>query len=393
MTIPRGKLGLFVLEGLNSFTATFYLFYLFFLTRDEFGFTNRGNLLLTAAHGFVYIFASWQGGRFAQRFGGYNALKLGFVGMALGLTLGLIVPGLKGQVLALICWTAPCCLIWPALEALVTEGETDRGTARMVGLYNLVWSGACALAYFSGGWLWDQLGRNGLYVIPIVVMVVQLVLTIVLARLAKKFPTHTQPAAPSVAQHPEPAAFRQKIPPQRFLQMAWLANPFAYVAINTVGAVIPQLAARFSLTPTQTGMFCSLWFFTRFAAFFILWRWTGWHYRFRWLLAAFVGLVFGFTLLLLAEQFWLVVVAQLIFGSAIGLIYYSSLFYSMDVGEAKGEHGGIHEAAIGLGICVGPGVGAAALHFVPDIPRAGTWAVAGLLTLGLGALVWMRARK
>jgi predicted MFS family arabinose efflux permease len=175
--------------------------------------------------------------------------------------------------------------------------------------------------------------------------------------------------------------------------MAWLANPFAYVAINTVGAVIPQLAQKFQLSPTQSGVFCSLWFFVRTFAFIGLWRWTGWHYRFRWLLAAFIGLVVSFAAMMLATQLWLVLVAQLIFGCAVGLIYYSSLFYSMDVGEAKGEHGGLHEAAIGLGICIGPAVGAAALSLPAQAANAGSWAVSGLLSVGLGGLIWLRTRK
>jgi len=38
------KTGYFALEAINSFAATFYLYYLFFLARHEFGFANRGNL-------------------------------------------------------------------------------------------------------------------------------------------------------------------------------------------------------------------------------------------------------------------------------------------------------------------------------------------------------------
>jgi predicted MFS family arabinose efflux permease len=82
-----------------------------------------------------------------------------------------------------------------------------------------------------------------------------------------------------------------------------------------------------------------------------------------------------------------------LFGLAVGLIYYSSLFYSMDVGETKGEHGGFHEAAIGVGICVGPGVGAASLRFFPTQPNLNVWAVCGLLALGLGWLAFLRWRK
>lgn len=386
------KFGYFTLEAINSFAATFFLFYLFFLMRDEFGFTSRNNLLLTAAHGLVYIFASWQGGRFAQRFGYFAALKLGFAGMAVALGLGFVGTSAVMQVLALALWTVPLCLIWPALEALVTEGESFQNTARMVGRYNVVWSAASAVAYFSGGWLWDRFGRSGFYGICISAMVAQLLLTLWLERGARKNPLPTKPPV-EPAHHPEAVAFRQTLPPKRFLQMAWLANPFAYVALNTVGAVIPQLAERFHLTPTQSGVFCSLWFFVRTASFIALWQWTGWHYRFRWLLMAFIGLVASFATLLLAAKLWLVLVAQLVLGCSVGLIYYSSLFYSMDAGDAKGEHGGLHEAAIGLGICVGPAIGAAALYAFPQTANVGTWAVSGLLSAGLGGLIWLRTRK
>ena len=43
-------------------------------------------------------------------------------------------------------------------------------------------------------------------------------------------------------------------------------------------------------------------------------------------------------------------------------------------GETKGEHGGIHEAAIGLGNFAGPALGAASLDFLPQFCRtAARW--------------------
>jgi predicted MFS family arabinose efflux permease len=62
----------------------------------------------------------------------------------------------------------------------------------------------------------------------------------------------------------------------------------------------------------------------------------------------------------------------------------------MDLSQTKGEHGGIHEAAIGLGNFAGPAIGATALHIAPEYSHASVWAVTALLTLGLGALlvVW-----
>jgi len=62
----------------------------------------------------------------------------------------------------------------------------------------------------------------------------------------------------------------------------------------------------------------------------------------------------------------------------------------MDVGETKGEHGGLHEAAIGAGSCAGPGIGAAALHFFPKNPDGSTWTVSALLLAGLAGLFAFR---
>src|SRR5207249_8518984 len=108
--------------------------------------------------------------------------------------------------------------------------------------------------------------------------------------------------------------------------------------------------------------------------------------------ASYLALVATFALILVVPNPAVLVVAQLVFGGGIGLIYYSSLFYSMDVGETKGEHGGIHEAAIGVGNFAGPAVGAASLHFLPQYANSAAVAVSLLLLLGLGGLVaiWRR---
>ena len=66
----------------------------------------------------------------------------------------------------------------------------------------------------------------------------------------------------------------------------------------------------------------------------------------------------------------------------------------MDAGDTKSEHGGIHEAAIGLGNCVGPAVGALSLQFLPQYQNSSAIAVSGLLLCGFAALlgIWRTAR-
>jgi predicted MFS family arabinose efflux permease len=137
-----------------------------------------------------------------------------------------------------------------------------------------------------------------------------------------------------------------------------------------------------------------LWAFARLGTFFALWLWTDWHYRFRWLVTAFGVLIVSFAAILIVPSLAALLAAQIFFGCAIGLIYYSSLFYSMDAGEEKGERGGIHEAALGVGNCIGPAVGAASLQFLPQYANSGAIAVSVLLLCGLGGLValWKAAR-
>jgi len=389
MSASRLKLGYFVIEGLNSFATVLYFYYFYFFMQERFGFDNRANCLLAAANGLAYMVGSWWGGRFAQRHGYFLALKLGFGVMASALAVGLGSRTAGGQIAVMLVTVLGMCLTWPTLEALVSENETRAQLQRRVGVYNVIWAGTGAVAYFVGGALLERLSLHSLFLVPLALLLGQLVLTLGLERAAT---AATSPAAggPGPPGADAPAIPHAPAEAKLFLRLAWVANPFAYVAINTLIALMPGLAQQLGLSKTLAGVCGSVWCFARLGAFFGLWFWPGWHYRFGWLVAAFVLLLVSFTVILIVPHLAVVVVAQAGFGLAIGLIYYSSLFYSMDVGETKGEHGGIHEAVIGLGNCVGPAVGAAALHFLPQYPASGAMAVSLLLGGGLVGLVAMR---
>jgi len=400
----------FALAALNTLATVWYASYLFFFLRDRFGFGNRMNLWVSALYGLVYIPAAVQCGKFAQRRGFITSLKVGYGGLTLAMILGaLLKDSLAGNLFVLVAYTVALLFIWPALEASVSENETQAGVQHNVGIYNCTWASSAAVAYFIGGTLYDALGDKAVFWVPAGIFALQFAIAVWLGRRKVESDrlrvegekagetsdfaeaTTDKPALPG---QPEETAFHQKVPPKRFLQMAWLANPFAYVGINTVIAVMPGVANKLELSPTRVGLFCSVWWFARLATFALLWQWRGWHYRFRWLLTAFILLIGSFMALLLTTELWMIVLAQLFFGFAVGLIYYSSLFYSMDVGgETQGEHGGLHEAAIGVGVFAGPAVGAAALQWSPVHSSNGVFAVGVLLLCGLGGLIGLRVRK
>jgi MFS family permease len=397
---PRQKIKFtcFTLEGLNSFGTVFYFNYLYFLMRDEFGFGNKRNLALASMLGLIYGFAAWQTGKFAQGRGYFSALKTGFSIMAAGFIGGLILQFFYkcelAQVLTSAVITIGMCFIWPTLEAFVSDGETPDALPRIVGLYNVVWAGTAALAFFIGGTFIKFIGYPVMFILPLAIVLGMLALTFWLQRHADEMAREAL-AAKAAGEH-APAPHRPASPHAKtFLQMAWLANPFAYIAIQTLIAVIPSIAANFHLSSMTAGFVCSLWYFVRFGAFFALWHWTGWHYRFRWMLAAFVVLILSFATILLSPNLIVLIGAQLFLGAALGLMYYSSLFYSMDAGDTRGEHGGIHEAAIGFGNCAGPAVGALSLQFLPQYANSGAIAVSVLLLGGLGGLlvIWNRRKR
>lgn len=380
----------FLLTGLNTLSCAYFGNYIFFLLQQQHAFTNRDNLLTCALHGLIYVPAAWLGGRFAERRGLTTSMKVGFAGMAVAMAAGGLLPSLAGVFLTLIAWTIAMCFTWPALEAHATQDESNPGTKRMVGIYNLTWSGCAGVIYFAGGSMFEWLGARSLFWIPAFIYTTQFALTHWLERL----PRSPAPSpAPSEPHHPEAAAFQQPVSPASFLKMAWLANPFAYIAINSLLAVVPFRSTELGLTIAQSGWFWAIWLFTRVGTFALLWRWNGWHYRFRWMLAAFLALMAAYLVLLLSRSFALLIAAQVVFGLATGLLYNASLFYSMDVGETHGEHGGIHEAAIGLGICLGPAIGAGALWLAPAQPHASAFGVTGLLLVGLTGLVGLRLRR
>lgn len=380
------KAGYYCLEGLNSFATTYYFNYLMFLLREEHGFSSLQNLMVGALHGLLYIGASWYGGRFGQRHGYFRSLRLGLAGLAASLTVGWLCPSWWGQLIALAGWTFTICFTWPVLEALVSERESPERLPGRVGLYNVVWAGAAAVALSTGGWIYQQLGHASLYWLPLGIHVLQWIWTWPLqTRYAVTDPAKAAAAEASSREVAAPSAAPSVPRPRYFQKLAWLANPFSYMAVNTLVVMVPGIADQAGLTVAQAGLVMSVWFYVRALSFLKLWYWQGWHYRFDWFVGAFALLLVGFITLMVSRWVPLMILAQVAFGWAAALLYYSSLYYSMDGSDAHAELGGIHEALIGVGICAGPAL-SAVTWWATGRPEAPAWVVATLIS---GALTWV----
>ena len=389
---PRLKAGAFVMEGLNSLATTYFFYYVYFYTKQAYAFDARQNFWMAAELGIVCAIGSFFGGKFAQKFGYFASIRLGGAIMTACFLIGSQINAMWLTVLFFNIGTIGMCFTWAALQALVSEGEPPMRLQSMIGIYNVTWAATGAFAYFTGGAMMDHWGLRAMFYVPAGLLIIQLILGYWLQKQVEREPVRTVDVAQPIIR----AVSEQQISPvspKTFLLMAWVANPFAYLAANTVISVTPSLAGHLNLTPKIAGFVYSVWMFARAGSFAFLRLWPKWHYRFRFLAGAYAAMVLCFGLILFVSQLWLLLLAELGLGFGLALIYYSSLFYSMDVGETKGEHGGIHEAAIGAGSGFGPAIAACALTVFPNQPASSTWAVVALLLVGLGLLFWMRFRR
>jgi len=380
--ISPAKVLFYLIEFINIYAAVYYSNFLFFYLRRTFGFGEAENLLTAAIGGFVYIIAAWQGGKLADRYGCVRMLYIGACGIILSLALGMILPASTAQVVVYGLWTAGICFIWPSLEALISD-KAGASLPKLIGIYNVTWAAGGAVGYFTAGMLIEKLGMKSLFWLPLGLTIVELALIPCAARLLKK-ENDSQSCETPLAQAVNPPNTRL------FQRMAWIANPFSYVAINTIIPLIPSIADKLDLSTGLAGIVCSIWMFARLAAFAILRRWTGWHYRFRWLAGSFLLMIVCFFSVLMSKSIGFLLISQVGFGLSIGLIYYSSLYYSMNVMENHGSNAGLHEAMIGTGLFMGPALGAAALYLVPAAVGIGAWSVGGLLCAGFSGLLFAK---
>src|SRR5204863_7222779 len=78
---------------------------------------------------------------------------------------------------------------------------------------------------------------------------------------------------------------------------------------------------------------------------------------------------------------------QAVLGLALGMIYSGSLYFGMVLSEGSTDHGGYHEALIGLGWILGPAAGVAAQSLYPDNVGVGIGAVGAVIVVSVGVVI------
>ncbi len=383
-TLPKWQLQVF--QAGQSIATTMILYGQPYYARRALDWQPATIAIAQITIGVLTAIGSVLGGRVIERHGCRVSFRAGLAGVATGALAGLVLPEGWNMIVAISLVGCFQGFIWPAIEAAIARGEPQDRVQHLVGMYNLGWSGASGLAFFITTPVMSLLGLRALFAVPLLLYLLNM---LVLWKLLPDYDSlpdehHTVVDAEGVELTPEQR--------HAFRLMGWLANPMAYVAINVIVTYNPVVAQRIGLSFATASSWFSLWFYVRMLAFDLLRRWRGWHYRPGMLMTAFVVAMASFAGMMLAPSLAVHLVAQVLFGLSIGLLYQSSLFYSMAGSEAKGTHGGFHESFIGLGIASGATLALVGDRLAPQTPGVSVLLVWTVMALGLIA-VWRVARQ
>jgi MFS family permease len=358
----------------------------FFYATSVFHWDSIASLKLVSAEGVVYIVGALMARKLANYAGRRRGLLLIQVILASITALAWAHPTPALVVVVLLLYTMVSASAWPMFESLISAGASADLLSRRIGLYNLIWSGVGTLTLAVSGVIIDHF-LWGMFVIP---MLAHLVVIAILVG------QQVSPAIEEETGHaaPEPALAAQR---RLALQLSRIGLPATYTVLYSLVALMPSLAVIESFGPADRTAIASIWMATRFAAFAVLGFTAWWHTRPRLLLwsavlmlAAFLGVTLrGADLAghpgspVTAMDQWLMIGWQIPLGITMGVIYSGSLYFGMVLSEGSTEHGGYHEALIGVGQVVGPAAALAAQRVRPDDHVAAVTAVAGVLTMTL----------
>lgn len=384
VTLPKWQLQ--VVQVGQSIATTMILYGQPYYAKRALGWNPSTIALAQIAIGVLTALGSVLGGRVIERYGCRASLRVGLAGLIAGAFAGWVLPEGWNMVTGIVLVAGFQGFIWPAIEAALTRGEPQHRVQHLVGMYNLGWSGASGFSFFITTPLMSAFGLRAMFALPLSLYLFNLFL------VWKILPDYDSiPDEHHTVVNPEGV---ELTPQQRhaFRLLGWLANPMAYVAINVIVTYNPVVAQRIGVSFASSSSWFSLWFYVRMVAFDLLRRWNGWHYRPGMLFGAFGTAMLGFAGMMLAPSLAVHLLAQVLFGLSIGLLYQSSLFYSMAGSEEKGTHGGFHESFIGLGIAAGASMAFAGDHLAPQHPALSVGLVWGVMTVALLAM-WQIARE
>ncbi|MCX6357543.1 MAG: MFS transporter [Candidatus Aureabacteria bacterium] len=277
------------------------------------------------------------------------AIRFGASPLELGL-LGSIsifmVREIKDIFIIAACGSFCAAFFWPPLQAWCAEAGNPGRLSHRLGIFNLSWSLGIMIGPVIGGSLY-ALDYRFPWCYGILSNLVMLVL---LMRASGG------EAAPS-DDSPDGGAEQCARPPGRFLATALWANFICWFALSNIQSIYPKLAVGRGFSPQLIGYLLFLVGAVQSIFFLILRAHAFWHHRYAPLVIVHFAAAGGMLMVFSVSSVPLLTIAFPLLGCALGLSYYSSIYYSLCAKGSVGTRTGIHEFMVGSGFLLGPLVG------------------------------------
>jgi hypothetical protein len=271
-------------------------------------------------------------------------------------------------------------LFWPPLLRELALSSPGAMLWKCLGVFNVAWAAGGITGCYGGSRGYQDLGFRWTVVSAIVVLAGILALTAFRSRRAAT----VAPAAP--LEEVEQGKAR------RFLHVGWAANFFAAFASGGLAYTMVHVGSGLSFSVTAVGAILASREIGRLTAFVCLRWWGGWHYSLGCLaviqlIAAGALIASGFV-----ESAGAYFALFLVFGLYLGLAYYSSVYYSLNLRSAEGRKSELHEGVLAVGLALGPFYCGMVGEAFPSWPGVVPFAAGIVLAAGLAVEVALARR-
>jgi hypothetical protein len=315
----------------------------YFFAKERLGFTDAMNLGVAFGFGVAYVFGALISHALATRFGEkrllvactaaqfvVHAAMAAFIApwpITIGTALLGVLYGMK----------------WPIIESYVSAGRSGIDQVRSLGRFSIAWASTVPMALIVAGPVISR-WAPGMLLMPAAINIA----TLFLLRPVHFRPLHLPVDHPGRATAIDIARFRPLLLGGRWLLL------MNYAAMFILAPLMPGIFGGLGYEVSVATALSGLLDVTRIPTFVGMFMFPGWHGR-RWpLLASMALLPAGLFMVLLGGRIDMVIIGQLLFGLAMGMVYYASIYYAVVVRNADVGAGGGHEGLIGMGFALGP---------------------------------------
>lgn len=248
-------------------------------------------------------------------------------------------------------------MFWPAFEVWLTRMETNSPLLKKVSFFNVSWCLGSGIGPLIAGKLFEIHSHLPLYFAGLLALIITILIGQKLYRGRQGNYLKNSKKGTEVNENFSSSSSRRKAP--LYLYIGWIANFANYFCIGILRYLFPKLSVEIGIKPSLIGVLLFTVAFFQLATFYLLGQTERWHYKGIPLVIFQLFIVIGLIVTFFSNSVISFLLAFMFIGVGGGMVYFSSIFYSLDSIEGTGQKSGIHEAVLGIGLLLGPLTGGA----------------------------------